>query len=495
MNSWFVKRFRDSSLLHAFALSFFILTCYYGLWNAYFCFDDFWMLGKVRHLASLSDAIWAEFGYSVRLLYDAILWAQVRLFDLAASPYYHVSLLQHFIVTLMVYWLVGFWTRHRTVALFSALLFGTAFSHYTVITLISGSAYSLAAIPYLMTLALFALYLQRHTLPRYLGSLGMFVLTLLLKEFFTLPLVLLAYHLTLGRDSGQVRSLSCRDIGLHLPYWILLAIYLALQVRFIQSGSSEAVMSTQVYGPGLHMIGNLLYLVFLAVPNVHSPPIYSFLTAQSARPLVETIWWLTVALAIAGHSLAVYWFWKGSALVRFALALIYLPFLPYTFWQGSFAGAPRYLYIPSIGFSLLFAFLLVRLHDYLRERGKPGYRLVVPSVVAALLVVNLIVIQVWVQRHVENSTLRRAFVTQLESDYQDIDPEARIYIEVPAGKFIDLRSACRLVFRQPVRCEAFVSGERSLADITGSSSGEPIYWLRVTAEGFRQVYPPVVETQ
>ena len=123
MNSWFAKQLRGNPLLHALALSFSIIACYYALWNAYFFSDDFWMLGSIRHLASLGDAIWAEFGYSVRFLFDVILWMQVKLFGLDASLYYWISLCQHIIVTLIVYWLVGFWARRRAVAVLSAFRF------------------------------------------------------------------------------------------------------------------------------------------------------------------------------------------------------------------------------------------------------------------------------------------------------------------------------------------------------------------------------------
>lgn len=491
MNLPYIKQAKDNPLLHTLVLSTLIVAGYYGLWNAYFTSDDFWMLGWVRFRETLKDAIWAEFGYGVRFLLDASLWVRVRLFDLEASPYYWVSLVQHIAVTCIVYGLVSFWTKRRLVALLSALLFGTTFAHYTVVTWITGSEYSQAAMLYLGTLAFWALYLRSGRIGWYLGSVVTFVMLLLFLEMvLSLPLVLLAYHLTLGLGDRKLRSLGWRDLRLHVPYWTLTALYLVLQFGFVHSGSSEAAVAAQTYKPGPHMISNLYYLVYLVVPS-YGFDILARVLGPAAGPVFE---WSTLALAVAGNLLAAYGLWKGSSLVRFALALVYLPFVPYTLWQGGFAGASRYRYLPAIGFSLLVALALVRLHAQLSKRHGTRFRLwVVPAVVAILLVANLGVAQVWVQRHVENSALRRAFVTDLATRYEGVEPGTRIFIEVPATKFGDLSEACELVFEQPVQCQAFVAGSLSLEDVASRGSAGSVYWLQATGEGIYQVFPPTAE--
>src|SRR3990172_9779130 len=122
-NDWIVKQLKHNSLLHAVALSAAILACYYGLWRASFTSDDFWMLGWVRQRATLGEAVWAQFGYSLRPLLDLNLWLRVRLFDLDPAPYYWISLLQHICVTLLVYALASYWSRRRSVAFVTPLLF------------------------------------------------------------------------------------------------------------------------------------------------------------------------------------------------------------------------------------------------------------------------------------------------------------------------------------------------------------------------------------
>ncbi len=490
--SWLTGQLSSSAAAHALMLGLAIFVCYFGLWNAYFITDDYWMLGWVRHHTSLGDAILAEFGYGIRFLLDAVLWVRVQLFDLNAAPYYWISLLQHAAVTLIVYWLAQSWTKRRSVAFLTALLFGTTFAHYEVITWITGSEYSLAAILYLSTLACFALYLQRRAIKWYIGALVAFVSLLIFLELsLSLPLILIAYHLTLGRAARSGRPIDWREIRLHVPFWILFAFYLVVQFGFVESGSSEAVVSSASYGPGLHIFPNLLKLVYLIVPDVH----YGVLSAAIGQTGVQIVLVVTVVVAVVVTAVAIVGIWKGTALVRFALALVYLPFLPYTLWDSGFAGAIRYRYLPAIGFALLVALLLVRAHDELRSRGKTAHRRIVPAAVGVLVASNIVVVQIWVQRHVDNSVLRQAFVTELAADFLHVESGAQIFIEVPQQKYKDLKEACTLIFDRPVQCNSFLYGEVSSAEVADASSAGPVYWLRSTTSGIEQLFPPASEAQ
>ena len=491
MSRQYLERLWQSSLVHILALSLAVLIYYYGLWNAYFAStDDFGWIGSMRH-RPFSEAI-QGLGNGVRFLLYAMIWVKVRLYALNSAPYFWSSLLQHAIVTIIVYRLVELWTRRRPIAFLAALLFATKFSYFEVVTGITTSFYSFWAIFYLMSLAFFSLYLERRALVWYLASVSVYIILTFAHDFaLTMPLVLLAYHLTLGRAAWKPRSSGWSELRLHIPFWILWGLHVMINFIYVIQGTSETSYSAQGYGPGFHQIVNLFYLVFLLIPNVHASQIHNLLISYVSSGMVEAIWLFSIGLAIMCHLLAVICFWKGSPLVRFGLALIYLPFLPYTMWQGDFAGAFRYLYLPSIGFSMLLALLFTKLHDYLHRKERLRYSLVVPALVTLLLVSNLVMIQTWVQRHIDNGKFRRAFVTQMAADFRDIEPGSWIYIEVPLEKFVDLQEACRLIFQQPVNCNAFVSGERSLDEVTHGAYSTQVYWLQATPDGFNQVYPPI----
>lgn len=497
MNSKLYRHVIDNSLFHVLALTLAILICYYGLWNSYFWgVDDFLWTGLMRHRATLSEAI-QGLGNGVRFLNYAMVWTKTQLFDINSALYFWSSLLQHAIVTYIIYRLVEFWTQRRTTAFLAALLYTTKFSYYEVVSSVSASDYSVWAIFYLITLGLFSLYLDQRRLLFYFGSVGAYTILAFAHDFtLSMPLVLLAYHLTLGlRSQSSWSLLKWSELKVHFPYWVLWAAHVSIQFYYVFSGTSEAIYSEEGYGPGLHMIRNLFYLVSLLMPNVYLAPIRNFLTSHLGSDLVQIIGYFSIGLAVAAHTLAILCFWRGTALIRFALALIYLPFLQYTLWHGNFANASRYLYLPSIGFSILLAILLIKLHDTLRSKEGLGYHLIMPGLTALVVLVNLVMVQVWVRQQVENGKFRRPFVTQLASNFQNVEPNARIYIEVPQEKFVDLEASCDLVIRQPVQCEAFVAGERSLDEISANSNGQVIYWLQATNKGFSQLYPALTTNQ
>jgi hypothetical protein len=158
-------------------------------------------------------------------------------------------------------------------------------------------------------------------------------------------------------------------------------------------------------------------------------------------------------------------------------------------WDGNFAGAIRYRYLPAIGFSLVLAVSLARLNDRWGTPARRALRYAVPVAVAALVVVNVVLVQVWVQRHLANSALRRAAVVYLAEHFAVAAPGARVYLEVPDEKFADVDDACALLFDQAVACEAFARGERALDEMLVAAAPQRVYWLSVTEAGVRQVYP------
>jgi hypothetical protein len=121
-----------------------------------------------------------------------------------------------------------------------------------------------------------------------------------------------------------------------------------------------------------------------------------------------------------------------------------------------------------------------------------AYRLVAPATITIFLLANILIVQVWVQRHISNGKLRRAFTSQLANDFKNVEQGSLIYIEVPEEKFTDLKAACSFALgARPKLCEAFVTGERSLEEISSISNPAPVYWLQASEQGFTQIYPQI----
>jgi hypothetical protein len=485
---------KQNPIFHIILLTASVLISYFGVWNAYFVSDDdFSILGWVKKQPSFLDAI-QGYGRGVQYLNYGILWIQTSLFDMTASYYYLTGLFYFTVVTILIYFLVNFWSNRRSTAFVAALLFATTFSHFTVITTVSATLYSFRAILYLSALGLFGLHLHlRRRSPLIYGASVLIYLILAFTWDYALsfPLVLLAYHLTLGMERFDFRQINWQNLKLHLPFWGIFAIHLALQISYIfLSETSKAASADAVFQPGFHMISNYFYLIFMLIPNISIPAIANFLAPTIGSTGMTLVWQIFIVISIIGHFIALLCLWKGSSLVRFSLALIYFPYLQYSLWVGGFAGAPRYLYLSSIGYCILLAIGTMWLYDYLANHiTLSRYRVLVPIGVLIFMLANIFVIQIWLQQQVENGKVRRAFIEQFLEEFQDVDSNTLFVVEVKQDKFLDLKTFCLLAVSQAARCDAHLEGERTVNDVVEKSSGHPVYWLKLTNNGFDQLYP------
>jgi hypothetical protein len=486
---------------HSLILAGVVLFSYYGMWRAYFAtLDDFTITGWVRRQATWWDAL-QGYGSGVRFLNYLLIRFKTEFFGVDASLYLWSSLVQYLLLTWLVYGLaLLLWQGHRK-ALLAAVLFAITYSHYEVVTYVSASDYSLWAAVYLLVLLCFAGYLHKPWLrPAKVGFYWAAVLLYLMLAFandftLSLPLVLAAYHLVVIRAGRSLWSLTWRDLQIHFPFWGIWAMHVGVQLQLILAGTSELVYSDNPYLPGLHMISNLRYLIFLILPNMRIAPIQNFLAAQVNGEVVASLWTLSMLFGVLIHGGLLWLCWRGSSTVRFAVALIYLPFLQYTLWQGHLIEAPRYLLLSSIGYNLLLAKGIVAFATYVYQRRAFSGALLLMLALPLYITVNVGVIQIWVQQHIENGNFRHAFVTELATRYSHISAEQEIWIEVPRPKYLDLEAACQLVYAGDVPCTAFVTGELSPTPIDPAQMHDALYWLRATERGIEQIIPSTAEAK
>jgi hypothetical protein len=488
---------------HLAVLALLVLLVYFGMWRAYFAtLDDFGITGWVRSRASLWVAI-QGYGSGVRFLNYAPIWWKTQAFGLAAAPYLWSSLAQYLVVVWLVYGLARQLLATRNGALLSAALFAVVYVHYEVVTYVSASDYTLWAIFYLTTVALFLRFLAHGGRWVYGGALFAYSCLALAHDFtLSMPLVLLALHLTLYWEfywagtrwraaAGRQRiAMVWAFLRPHLLFWLVWALHVTLQLTLVLLGTSEAVYSVNGYAPGWHMLSNLRYLIFLLIPNVTTGPIHGFLTDHLAAAVVDQIWQGSLLLGLFLQVALLWALWRGPAAVRAAVALIYLPFLQYTPWQGHFIEAPRYLLLPSVGWALLLAWLFLAVRRTAIRRPW-GQRLAVVGV-GLFLLANTAVVQIWIRQHIENGEFRRTFVTGLAQEYLTVlGPDALVWIEVPEEKYTDLADSCRLVFDQYfVRCHTYVAGHGAPPTPDAVPADQRFYSLVATPNGITQRYPP-----
>ncbi len=321
-----------------------------------------------------TEALWHQFSTIGRSNYYRPLfqvWLRVNyaLFGLATWGWHLSTVLVHVAVTLLLFRLARRLSSDGWTAILVAMVFGLHPVHAEAVAWVSGVPEPLLA---LFLIAGFLCHLNWRAMARngrgWRGAaLLLFALALLSKETaLVFPFLVLAYEWVTRPGSGDelrrrswVHRLRAGLVSLW-PYFALEFVYLGIRVKII-GALGEALTplpwSTMILTwPSLlwfyirHLVWPIGLSYFYDTPYVsHADP------TNFAAPLA--------AIALAGIGLG--WFSRKSHEVRIASAWLLFPFLPLldiqVFSKGDLAH-DRYLYLPSVGVSILAAVALRRLN-------------------------------------------------------------------------------------------------------------------------------------
>lgn len=276
--------------------------------------------------------------FTLSLAVDHSLWSE--------RPFgYHLSnMVLHSMVTVMVYLLSLFILKNIPAALFSASVFAVHPVHAEAVTWISGRNEMLWGLFMLGSLSLYILYRERQRMTYIALSLVLFYLSLLSKEMaVTLPLIIVLYELCYGTGGLKKRAL--------FPLFYALAIipYIILRMVVLKStaiGDIQPLLWRLCTAPGLITE----YLRSLVLPfNLkvfYDIPIKkNFLSPEVILPL------LLLGIILTGIILV----YRYDKRLSFSFLFTLITLIPVTgiirFLYPALM-ADRYLYIPSVGFSM-----------------------------------------------------------------------------------------------------------------------------------------------
>lgn len=341
-----------------------------------FVYDDNYQIVNNDHLLSwhslplyFTQKFWSQIPDNGSNLYRPffLVWLRLNMALFGLNPWaWHVmTVMMHVLVTWLVYVLARKLLRNDFGALLAAAIFGLHPIHVEVGAWIAAGNESLD-----MALLLLAVlcYLKQRSRPKQrflwlLLSLLLFGAAMLVKETgCVLPLLLIVYELTLGRDSPAAGQKRTRWLRTLVPYFAILVAYLivrriVMHAAFIPGEASlhEAVLSQ----PWLI----LLYLKMLVWP-ANLAVMYDF-------PYVShiTSWRFAAGLAVILICAALAWKTRKhrSRLTIFAAAWFFVTLAPalaaFSLAYKSESYHDRYLYLPSFAAVLLAGAALQRLVD------------------------------------------------------------------------------------------------------------------------------------
>ncbi|HEX5411557.1 MAG TPA: tetratricopeptide repeat protein [Terriglobia bacterium] len=339
-------------------------------------------------------------GNYYRPIFLLFLLVNYKIFGPYAAGWHLVSVAAHAGVAYLVFVLARRLTGDQGTALIAALIFGIYPVHIESVAWISGVTDPLLA---LFLLPAFLCYLNAregkgNCRSWLVGSLVLYGLAMLSKETaLILPMMIFAYEWLWQRPAGFNRFQSAferaRTAAIRIaPFVLLTFVYLAVRWQVLDGlGHAMVPLSvpTIIYTwPHLllfylcHLVWPFGLSVFYNVPYVESPAMASFVLPLAG--LVAIGFLVSLAVRKLGRTSP-----PDGRVAVFCCAWIVIPFIPLLDLSvlpiGEIAH-DRYLYLPSIGFSILLGMAVRRIHvGKLKVYGFPALQATAVLLLAAVL--------------------------------------------------------------------------------------------------------------
>ena len=336
-----------------------------------FVYDDIFQIGQNPHLDSwrflpvyFTQHVWSHVPQIPANFYRPLFLVWLRLnnvlFLREPAGWHFTTILLHIAATALAYLLATTLLKNRPAALVTALLFGLHPVHVEAVAWVSGVPEPLSTVFFLGS---FLCYLRQRTEAEHRvlwlsGSLLLFGAALLSKETAAvLPLVMVAYELTAGRDRGPGTELTAsrfqRLWKTLLSYFVLLLIYLLVRQRVL-GGFTHRMSSVSLHTSVLMWPWLLCFYLREIIWPSHLSPLYDVAYVNRlAQPA-----FILPLLALCATAAVVFWlsyksksgmpiFLSAWFLITLAPAMvIFCVALPAEGFHD------RYLYLPSFALAL-----------------------------------------------------------------------------------------------------------------------------------------------
>jgi tetratricopeptide (TPR) repeat protein len=283
------------------------------------------------------------------------------IFQDSAGLWHFANILMHLIAVFLVFAVVERMMGDVWLAGISALIFGIHPLRAETVAWISGLTDLILAIFLLSSFYLYVVFREKNQKKFLLGSLGLYLIAIFSKEpAATYPLLIAAYEFFFANQGFPVKGKIKSALVSAAPFLLITGFYFAMR-RY----------SLGFWLNDVHYRHYSLYEVLLTEPMVICKYLGLFvwpvnLSIYHETDLVHTplnARFILPVMALAGVVFALRPAWKLKA-GKFAIlwfAINLLPVLNLSAFDVFFIMQERYLYLPSIGLSLLLAMALMRL--------------------------------------------------------------------------------------------------------------------------------------
>ncbi len=346
------------------------LCAYWGVWNHHFInYDDYEYVVEnisVREGLSTDSVLWA-FTSTSRSNWHPLTWlshmVDVEFFGLDPGMHHLTNLLFHIINTLLLFTVLKRMSGAVWQSGFVAALFAVHPLHVESVAWVAERKDILSTFFWILTLYGYAVYAEKESLLRYLGTLLLFFLGLMAKPMVvTLPFVLMLLDywplrryrfVTENTRKGEREKSAGINLLLEkVPFLLLSAGSCLMTIYAQQTGGALANIQTYPFVGRLAnaLVSYILYLYKTLLPiNLAIAYPYPETISLTNATICSIILALISTIAVKTYKTHPYfivgWLWFAGTLVP-VIGIVQV---------GTQGLADRYTYIPLIGIFIIFA--------------------------------------------------------------------------------------------------------------------------------------------
>ncbi|MFY9556398.1 MAG: glycosyltransferase family 39 protein [Blastocatellia bacterium] len=320
----------------------------------------------------------------VFIIYLMMMW---KLFGTSAPGWHLFNIILHLLTTYFVFLMLERITKERRLPAIASLLFAVHPLRSESVAWVSGLTDPLLAIFCVASFYLYIRYREEGKVKLLIGSLVLFTLAAFSKEpAVALPIFIAAYELLIVNQDKGLRDRIMPAIKYSASFLVVSAAYFV--ARYYALGFALNNSGFKSYP--IHQVVLTIPLVIWKYIGLLLWPFE--LTLFHGTPMVKSPLDLRFILPFAGLMAlgAALWQLRNFSMARFAILWFFinlLPVLNLSAFGEDFLVQERYVYIPSIGFSLLVAMGLSRipLERWLSIRNRRAAQAVLVSVLVFVL--------------------------------------------------------------------------------------------------------------
>jgi len=280
--------------------------------------------------------------------------------------YHFNGLLLHILVSLLVFFILFEIVGKKNISLMAALIFAAHPIHTGRVSNITAGFDLLGIFLFLFSFYLYVKFSKLNNKRYFLFSLLFFMLALLAsEEAITLPLLIILYEFAFNRKKFCKKSISN---FINYSYYFIVAFFYIILRFFILGigGRTESYLAGSFFFTMLTMLKVYVNYIYLLIYPVNLTLFHDIEPVSSLFDL-KVIFSFLLLLVL----LVVVIKYNKNKILFFSVSWFFIALIPMSNISPlQVFMAERYLYVPSIGFSLLLSYALISLYNIKKIQSK-----------------------------------------------------------------------------------------------------------------------------